>query len=47
LTRLESLLVDLDRLDLPFIAVHIDLAARRLEEVIRAPDNLLANSEID
>lgn len=30
-TRFESLLSDLDRLQLPFVAVHVDLALRRLE----------------
>lgn len=29
--RFESLLSDLDRLQLPFVAVHVDLALRRLE----------------
>jgi hypothetical protein len=30
--RLEALLADLDRLQLPIVAVHVDLALRRLEE---------------
>lgn len=32
--RMEDLLAELDRLQLPLIAVHVDLALRRLEEVI-------------
>lgn len=35
-TQLESLLAELDRLELPTVAVHIDLALRRLEDVIGA-----------
>ncbi len=34
LIKLEELLFDLDRLDLSNIAVHVDLALRRLEELI-------------
>lgn len=32
--QMENLLAELDRLQLPMVAVHIDLALRRLEEVI-------------
>jgi hypothetical protein len=32
-TQMEALLTELDRLQLPLIAVHVDLALRRLEEV--------------
>lgn len=32
-SQLESILAELDRLQLPVVAVHIDLALRRLEEV--------------
>lgn len=34
-TQLEGLLAELDRLELPSVAVHIDLALRRLEDIIR------------
>ena len=33
LSRFESLLSDLDRLNYPTVAVHVDLALRRLEQV--------------
>lgn len=33
LSRFESLLSDLDRLNFPTVAVHVDFALRRLEEV--------------
>jgi hypothetical protein len=33
-SQLESLLAELDRHELPMVAVHVDLALRRLEEVI-------------
>ena len=32
--RMEELLAELDRLQLPLVAVHVDLALRRLEEAI-------------
>lgn len=32
--QFENLLAELDRLNLPMIAVHLDLALRRLEDVI-------------
>jgi hypothetical protein len=32
--RIEALLTELDRLQLPLVAAHVDLALRRLEEVI-------------
>jgi hypothetical protein len=32
--RMEALLAELDRLQLPLVAVHVDFALRRLEEVI-------------
>jgi Tfp pilus assembly ATPase PilU len=32
--RMEELLAELDRLQLPYIAVHVDLAMRNLEELI-------------
>ena len=32
LSRFESLLTDLDRLNFPTVAVHVDFALRRLEE---------------
>lgn len=35
--RFENLLADLDRLNLPTVAVHIDLALRRLEETTDLP----------
>lgn len=39
LSRFESLLTDLDRLNFPTIAVHVDFALRRLEEAtgLKAP----------
>jgi hypothetical protein len=30
--RLEELLADVDRLGLPYVGVHLDMALRRLEE---------------
>jgi len=32
--QFENLLAELDRLQLPMVAVHLDLALRRLEEII-------------
>lgn len=36
--RMEGLLAELDRLQLPLIAVHVDLALRRLEETLAGSD---------
>jgi adenylosuccinate lyase len=33
-SQMEALLTELDRLQLPLVAVHVDFALRRLEEVI-------------
>ncbi len=43
--RLESLLGDLDRLELPFVAVYVDLALRRLEGHLAAKETEIATDQ--
>jgi hypothetical protein len=39
ISRMEKLLTDLDRLELPSVAVHVDHAARRLEKIAQEQED--------
>lgn len=43
--RMEELLVDLDRLQLTMVAVHIDLGLRRLEAIIAGTSSLMDDNK--
>ncbi len=44
--RFEILLSDLDRLQLPFVAVHVDLALRRLEDYLLSHEVALSANRL-
>jgi hypothetical protein len=46
-SRLQAPPVELDRLQLPSVAVHVDLALHRLENIIAIQDSSASNLEDD